>query len=229
MISDAVVWGAALGVGAALHCAGMCGAIGCALLTAAGPDATTRPAWQRLAMMQVGRVLAYIMLGLVFGAFGAGLYRTLDLSAVHVALQWLAATIVLWIGLSTAGLVPSVAGLDRALAPLANQVARARFFLSQSGPELDLVSGLLWGLTPCPLVYIAIFNAMLLGSVEQAMLMMLVFGLVTTVPVMISALSLHRAAGWRTGPGRKLAGAILIGAGLLAFALTTPGSPLCIT
>jgi sulfite exporter TauE/SafE len=229
MTPDALVWGLLLGAGATLHCAGMCGAIGCALLVATDTSAARRPAWQRLATMQFGRILSYVLLGLAFGAFGAGLYRALDFSSIHAILQWLAAAIVVWTGLATAGLAPSMAGLDRALAPLAGRTAQWRLFLSQSGPELDIVSGLVWGLTPCPLVYIAIFNAMLLGSVEQSMVMMLTFGLVTSIPVMLAGLSLYKASGLRGRPGRTLAGLAVAGAGLMAVALTTPGSPLCIT
>lgn len=229
MTPDALVWGLLLGAGATLHCAGMCGAIGCALLVATDTSAAARPAWQRLATMQLGRILSYVLLGLAFGTFGAGLYRALDFSSIHAILQWLAATIVVWTGLATAGLVPSMAGLDWAFAPLAARTARLRLFLSRSGPELDIVSGLVWGLTPCPLVYIAIFNAMLLGSVEQSMVMMLTFGLVTSIPVMLTALSLYRASGLRSHAGRRWAGLALISAGLLALALTTEGSPLCIT
>jgi sulfite exporter TauE/SafE len=229
MTPDALVWGLLLGIGATLHCAGMCGAIGCALLVATGTSPATRPAWQRLAAMQLGRILSYALLGLAFGTFGAGLYRALDFSSVHTILQWLAAAIVVWTGFATAGLVPSFAGMDRALAPLAARTAQLRLFLSQSGPELDILSGLVWGLTPCPLVYIAIFNAMLLGSVEQSMAMMTTFGLVTSIPVMFAGLSLYKASGLRSRPGRALAGLAVAGAGLLAVALTTPGSPLCIT
>ena len=229
MTTDALVWGLLLGVGASVHCAGMCGAIGCALIVATGPSTPTRPAWQRLAAMQLGRILSYALLGLTFGTFGAGLYRVLDFSAAHVLLQWLAAAVVIWTGLATVGLTPSPAGLDRALAPLAGRTAQLRMFLSRSGPELDVVSGLIWGLTPCPLVYIAIFNAMLLGSIEQSLVMMLAFGLITSIPVMVSALALYRASGLRTPKSRRIAGLALIGAGLLAVALTTKGSPLCIT
>ena len=229
MITDALIWGLLLGAGASLHCAGMCGAIGCALLVATGTATPTRPAWQRLAAMQLGRILSYALLGLAFGTFGAGLYRVLDFSAVHVLLQWLAAAIVVWTGLATAGLAPSPAGLDRAFAPLAGKTAQWRMFLSRTGPELDVVSGLIWGLTPCPLVYIAIFNAMLLGSIEQSLVMMLAFGLITSIPVMVSALALYRASGLRTPKSRRIAGLALFGAGLLAVALTTKGSPLCIT
>lgn len=229
MTPDALVWGFLLGMGSALHCAGMCGVIGCTLLSATDGTAASRPAWQRIVTMQVGRVAAYVALGLVFGALGAGVYRNLDFTSAHLAMQWLAAAVVVWLGLATAGLAPSLAGLDRALAPLAGLTTRARFALSRSGPEMDLVSGLLWGLTPCPMVYMAIFNAMLLGSIEQSMAMMLVFGLVTSVPVIAASLALHRAAGQRGRPHQRLAGLVLAGAGLLAFLLTAPFSPFCIT
>jgi len=229
LVLDALVWGAALGVGASLHCAGMCGVIGCALLFTSGSPEVRRPAWQRLATMQVGRVFSYALLGLIFGIFGAGAYRMLEFGGAHMVMQWAAATIVVWMGLATAGLMPSIAGVDRAFAPLASRLAQMRMALSQSGPELDLVAGMIWGLTPCPLVYLAILNAMLLGTIEQSVLMMLVFGAVTSIPVTISALTQHRAANRSTFAGRRLAGGVLVGAGVTAFLLSAPGSPFCIT
>ena len=229
MTSSAIIWGLSLGVGSALHCAGMCGPIGCAFLSVTDAGQPGLPSWARLALAQSGRIFAYVLLGLVSGAVGASFFQRVDLTAAHNVLQWIAAGFVVWLGLSTARLVPRYAGLDRVFAPVAGTVARARFALSQGGPERDLVSGLIWGLTPCPMVYAALFNSALIGSREDAMVMMLVFGLTTSVPVMISSLTLYRASKWRQRPGHIFAGLLTAGAGIIAFLLTAPFSPFCIT
>ena len=228
MIEQAIVWGAMLGAGASLHCAGMCGPIGCALVTFVDAP-QTRPAWQRLMIMQSGKVASYAMLGLIGGAMGTGVLRHLDLTPAHFVLQWLSASVVVWLGLSTAGLLPRVVGVERAFQPVAGAVARTRQFLSQGSPELDLVSGLVWGLTPCPLVYVAVFNSLLLGSAEAGLLMMLIFGLVTSIPVIASSMALIHASHRRGRRGRLPAGLATAAAGIAAFLLTTPGSPFCIT
>lgn len=228
MIANAVIWGLLLGLGSSLHCAGMCGPIGCMLLSAAS-ETPGRPALSRLIVMQTGRVLSYGLLGLAFGAFGAGLYGRLDLAGAHLALQWMAALIVIWMGLATAGLVPHVAAVDRMMAPVAGLTARVRMGLGQGGPEIDLVSGFVWGLTPCAMVYMAVFNSLILGSPTAGTVMMLAFGLGTAVPVVASSWALYRAAQRGAQSNRLLAGTLLIGAGLLAFLLTAPFSPFCIT
>lgn len=228
MISAPLVWGLLLGLGSSLHCAGMCGPLGCSLMlmTGTGRGGGLAP---RLVALQLGRIFSYMLLGLAFGVFGAGLQARLDLTAVHLVLQWTAAAAIIWLGLSTAGFVPSVAVFDRLAAPLAYRLAGVRTALSSGGPEAALVAGLVWGLTPCAMVYMALFNSLLTGSAEGGVLLMAAFGLGTLPAVVTSTLALVKARSMARRPGRRLAGMLMVGAGTLAFALTVPGSPLCIT
>mgnify|MGYP004543829187 CR=1 FL=1 len=229
MIPVPLIWGLSLGLASSLHCAGMCGPIGCSILMLGGGDGEPKKMALRLALMQLGRVASYCLLGVLFGTFGAGIYRQLDLSAVHMGLQWIAAGVVLWMGFSTMGLVPAIHGFDRALAPLAGKVASARMVLSQGAPEIALLSGLVWGITPCAMVYTALFTSLLTGSTAGGTALMLGFGLGTIPAVIASSVALHRASRRRRFGDRRLAGGLLIAAGLLGLALTVPGSPLCIT
>jgi len=229
MIAAPLLWGLGLGLASSLHCAGMCGPIGCSiLLLGDAADGPGRLAL-RLGLMQLGRLASYGLLGLLFGLFGAGLIRQLDLSALHLGLQWAAAAVVLWTGFATMGLVPAVAGLDRVLVPLAGRIARARLRLARCGPELALVAGLVWGFTPCAMVYAAVFTSLLTGDPGAGAVLMLGFGLGTVPAVLASAFALHHAARRRLVGNRQLAGALLVGAGVLGLALTVPGSPLCLT
>ena len=228
MIPSPVIWGLLLGLGSSLHCAGMCGPIGCSLLLFGQTESRSTQAL-RLALMQLGRVLSYVLLGVVFGTFGAGMQKHLDFSQVHLVLQWVAAATIIWLGFSTAGLVPSLAVADRALAPVANAVGRVRISLAHGGPELALVGGLFWGITPCAMVYTALFNSLLTGNAADGMLLMLAFGAGTVPAVVLSTLALAKARSFGRRPGRHAAGALMIGAGILALLLTVPGSPLCIT
>jgi sulfite exporter TauE/SafE len=229
MIPSPIIWGLLLGLGSSLHCAGMCGPIGCTLMMATPGATDRRSLLVRIATMQLGRVTAYAGLGLVFGLVGASLYASLDLSALHQAMQWVAALVVIWMGLATAGMVPALAGADRLLAPIAGRLARYRMAASAGGPEAALATGLIWGLTPCAMVYAAIFNSLLTGDAWMGTLLMLSFGIGTIPAVVIATLALVKAAGRRHRRGRIAAGAMLIGAGVLGLLLTVPGSPLCIT
>lgn len=229
MIPSPIIWGLLLGLGSSLHCAGMCGPLGCSLLLFGGGRETRLSLVSRLAAMQLGRITSYSLLGLAFGIFGAGLQTRLDTVGIHLALQWAAGAAVIWLGLATAGLVPSLALADPVLAPIAQRLGRIRSTLSGGGPEVALAAGLIWGITPCAMVYAALFNSLLTGSAADGMLLMLAFGLGTVPAVVLSTLALVGARSMRHRPGRRTAGALMIAGGTLALLLTVPGSPLCIS
>ncbi len=229
MIPSPIVWGLLLGLGSSLHCAGMCGPLGCSLLLFGGTGQSRLDLVSRLAAMQFGRITSYALLGLAFGIFGAGLQTRLDTVNIHLALQWAAGAAVIWLGLATAGLVPSLALADPVLAPMAQRLARVRSSLSGGGIEVALVAGLVWGITPCAMVYAALFNSLLTGNAADGMLLMLAFGLGTVPAVVLSTLALVGARSMKHRPGRKTAGALMIAGGILALLLTVPGSPLCIS
>lgn len=229
MIPSPLVWGLLLGLGSSLHCAGMCGPLGCSLLLLGGPDRSRAALLGRLAAMQLGRVMSYLGLGLAFGTFGAGLQAGFDTTAVHLGLQWAAGGAVVWLGLATAGVVPSLAMADHLTAPVARGLAGVRGKLSGGGPEIALLAGIVWGITPCAMVYTALFNSLLTGNAADGMLLMLAFGLGTVPAVVLSTLALVGARSMARRPGRKVAGALMVGAGTIALLLTVPGSPLCIS
>lgn len=228
MIPSPIVWGLLLGLGSSLHCAGMCGPLGCSLMLIGGGETRLELA-SRLAAMQFGRIASYALLGLAFGIFGAGLQTRLNTVNIHLALQWAAGAAVIWLGLATAGLVPSLALADPIVAPIARRLGRVRSTLSGGGIEVALAAGLLWGLTPCTMVYAALFNSLLTGDAASGMLLMLAFGLGTIPAVVLSTLALLGARSVKRRPGRRTAGALMVAAGTLALLLTVPGSPLCIS
>jgi sulfite exporter TauE/SafE len=179
--------------------------------------------------MQGGRVTSYVLLGLLFGTLGAGITVRMDFSDLHLALQWAAGSAIVWLGLSTAGLVPSLAAADRIGAPLVRVLAAARNGLSRSGTETAMLGGLLWGITPCAMVYAALFNSVLTGNASGGMLLMFAFGLGTVPAVVLSTMALAGARSRFGRPDRYVAGWLMVGAGILALLLTVPGSPLCIS
>lgn len=229
MIPSPLIWGLLLGLGSSLHCSGMCGPLGCSLLLFGGRNDSRGALLTRLAAMQFGRIMSYGTLGLLFGVFGAGLQAKLDMTTMHLVMQWTAGAAIIWLGLSTAGFVPSFAGMDRLARPLAERLGGVRSRLSGGGPEIALLAGVVWGLTPCAMVYAALFNSLLTGNPGDGMLLMLAFGLGTVPAVVLSTLALVKARRMAHRPGRKAAGALMIAAGMLALLLTVPGSPLCIS
>ncbi len=166
-----------LGLAGSLHCAGMCGPLAIALpgLGAAG----WRFALGRLAY-NLGRIATYSVLGIVFGLLG----RTLLLAGVQ---RWVSIGLglVLLAGLLSSrqlGVWRPVLALVGFLRDGMGGLLRRHSLLSMAG------LGLLNGLLPCGMVYVAGAGAVMAGGLLSSVEYMVVFGL-GTLPLML-ALSL---------------------------------------
>ena len=221
----AILSGLVMGLASSLHCAGMCGPIGCAMLLSNG----TLDPRRALLVAQAGKLAAYTLLGAAFGIFGAGIYGVLNLQIAHKVLQWSASLTIVWMGLATLGLVPAMAGLDRVFAPAAAAVGGLRSRWTGSGYGGLAAAGLVWGAMPCAMVYMALFNSVLSGSWVNGAAMMAAFGLGTVPAVTLSVLGLMRVRRLGNAPGgRWWAGSALAASGVVGLLLTVPGSPLCV-
>lgn len=199
----------ALGLLGSLHCAAMCGPLQLALPIPAG--GAGRIVLGRL-IYQLGRVTTYGVLGVLGGLVGKSLFL--------VGLQrWL--SIVLGIAVLAGFVISRRVAVS---APVVRLVAKLKLAMSaqlrqRSFRSLALL-GLLNGLLPCGLVYVALAGAVTQGSLLAGSGYMLVFGL-GTVPMML-AVSLSGKLfppAWRL----KLNGAIPVGVCLLAGLLILRG------
>lgn len=161
-----------LGLVGSLHCAGMCGPL--ALALPATGNSTTGFVAARLAY-NLGRIVTYCFLGIIFGLVG----RSLFLAGVQ---RWVS------IGLGAAllaGLFSSrrlslwrpVMGLLELLKTAMSGRLRRRSFVSLA------LLGLLNGFLPCGLVYVAGAGAIATGGLLAGVEYMAGFGL-GTVPLM---------------------------------------------
>lgn len=167
-----------LGLFGSVHCVGMCGPIALALPLSRGQR------WQimRSSMTyNMGRVVTYACIGLVFGLLGRGIEVagfqkvfsvTIGLFLLTFALapQRMEAFILKWPGL-------------RRLFPFVKENIKHLF--QQSTLRSTFTIGLLNGLLPCGLVYLAIAGAMTSGSMFYGAQFMAAFGL-GTFPMMLS-------------------------------------------
>ena len=166
-----------LGLAGSLHCVGMCGPIALALPRPANPGALIPG---RL-LYNIGRMLTYAGLGLLFGWMGqtllmAGWQRALSISSGLLILLYLLSSKLArghWSLEST---------LLRVVAPVQHRLGRLLKQGSQSGL---FTIGLLNGLLPCGLVYVALAGAAATGSALYGAAFMLIFGLGTT-PMMLA-------------------------------------------
>jgi len=216
--------GLALGIASTLHCAGMCGAISCGLLLAQERGGV-RNAQFAFALTHAGRVASYALAGAVVGTIGAPAIAWLDRDTAFRLLQWAAASSLIWIGLSTAGLVPSIAVIDRGLTSIADGLARLHA-RTQRRAFVPLLSGLAWGLMPCAMVYAALFTAMLTGSIAGGAVTMAAFGIGTLPGLVGASFGFRRLAQVKSSRTTRVAAGLAVavfGAATVLFA--HPQSP----
>lgn len=165
-----MLWSAfIIGLFGSLHCVGMC-----------GPIALSLPG-QRLSgplLYNVGRVITYAILGVFIGLLGkvvfiAGLQSWLSI-AVGVFLL-----LVVIFSINVEQKLLKLPWLSEAYVRLQTRLGR---FIRQRNL---LIVGLLNGLLPCGLVYMAVATAITMGSVGMSVLYMVFFGL-GTIPLMLA-------------------------------------------
>lgn len=213
--------GMLLGLASALHCAGMCGGIATSLTLMFNPQTPTARL-QVLLSAQAGKLVAYVAAGALIGSLGSGVYAAFDQAAAFRVLQWIAAMVLIWVGLTLAGFVSMPAFVDRAVARVSNSLNTlfAPVRHSSIGP---FVAGVTWGVVPCPMVYAALFTAMLTGSWLGGVIVMAGFGLGTVPSVTLTAFG----ASTLTQLDLKGSARLVVGLAIAAFGASTilPGSP----
>ncbi|MEI8144703.1 MAG: sulfite exporter TauE/SafE family protein [Alphaproteobacteria bacterium] len=219
--------GLILGVAASLHCAGMCGGIATSLTMMLDPGTGTLGRARMLMLAQLARVLAYVTMGGLVGAFGSSLFGVIDQVIGFRVLQWAGAVSLVWIGASVAGFAPALTGLDAVTLPITRRLVSVG---AAVGPASPIVLGALWGFLPCAMVYGALVTAMLSGSSAGGAATMAGFGLGTLPAVTLTALGLGGLKAAARGEfARRTVGVAIAATGLLGLVLSAPGGPLCIT
>lgn len=186
----------ALGVLAAslvgsVHCAGMCGGFVCFYAGGRGSGGLAHAAYN------AGRLVSYLLLGLVAGLSGVALDRAGTLAGVSrgaaiasgaLMVAWGVATL-----LATRGVrLPRLEGRLGARNPLGTLLARVR---GRPAAVRAAATGLLTTLLPCGWLYAFVAVAAGTGNVGQALLTMSVFWL-GTLPMMVAAgYGVQRVAG----------------------------------
>jgi len=163
-----------LGLAGSLHCAAMCGPLALALPTA-GRSGLNLVAGRLV--YTIGRIFTYCALGLVFGVAG----HTLALVGIQ---RWV--SIALGLALLAGLFASRRLALWRPVTQMVEQLKRlmAGLLRRRSFAALALL-GLLNGLLPCGLVYVACAGATATGGVSSGMVYMAAFGL-GTVPLMLA-------------------------------------------
>lgn len=175
-----ILAGLILGFAGSLHCVGMCGPLVLALpgkQGAFGKFLTLRVSYN------LGRVFTYTWLGLLLGVFGKGLQLSGLQELVSLTMGVL---LLLWL------FVPRLP-FFRKLPKISFGWLTALFgdIFYKPRPASQFLTGILNGLLPCGLVYMAIAAALVLGDPSRSALFMASFGL-GTIPALLAVAVLDR-------------------------------------
>ncbi|QNL48699.1 sulfite exporter TauE/SafE family protein [Olivibacter sp. SDN3] len=166
-----------IGLLGSIHCVGMCGPL---MFSMPSPSGSSLKGLKRLLLYQFGRLLTYGLLGLVLGAIGAGSY-------VHGWQQYLSMfTGIFLIGMAVYHIfgryVSFIARRQQQLfLPLLQKMS---YWIQQPGGHFMV--GLLNGLLPCGMVYMALATALNTSTPADGFLFMLMFG-AGTLPLLLTA------------------------------------------
>jgi sulfite exporter TauE/SafE len=167
-----------IGLIGSFHCIGMCGPIAVALPVG-------NRSWSGkvigVLLYNLGRAVTYGVLGAAFGLLGKGI----EMAGFQ---QW--ASILIGVVMILSVLFPVFfkgnLNVDQLLTGYAARlIAKFRVLFGRSSYKNLLVIGLLNGLLPCGLVYVAVAGAINTNDVLNGILFMVIFGF-GTIPVMMS-------------------------------------------
>lgn len=169
-----------LGLLGSFHCVGMCGPI--AFLLPLDRTSASKRVLQLLSY-HGGRLMTYGAIGALLGILG---------SSIHLFGMQQQLSIAIGILMIAAILLPSkITNRFKLTQPIYKAVAKLRSAmgtrLKQRGSSTFITMGVLNGLLPCGLVYMAVFGAMASPSIGHAGLYMVFFG-IGTIPLMTTAI-----------------------------------------
>lgn len=173
---ELITIGLILGITGSFHCVGMCGPIALAL-----PLNSTNVFTKIFGILfyNLGRILTYALIGMLFGFFGEGLKLAGALQAVSITLG-----VVIILSVVLPEMLKKINYSSKYYLRLNGWVKQkiGRRFSKKSNGSLFII-GLLNGMLPCGLVFFAVVSALAQGGVIEGVLFMIFFG-VGTLPIM---------------------------------------------
>ncbi|MDO6472492.1 sulfite exporter TauE/SafE family protein [Maribacter sp. 1_MG-2023] len=169
-----------LGLMGSLHCVGMCGPIAFMLPV----DRTNNyKKFGQIFIYHFGRLMAYGLIGLIFGLLGKGLSIFGIQQKLSIGIGIIMILIVL-IPYKTFNKYNLSKPIYKIISKVKNQLGKE---LKKKSPDTFLTIGFLNGFLPCGLVYMALFGSIAMGDALKGSLYMMLFG-VGTLPLMTAAI-----------------------------------------
>lgn len=180
-----MLWSAVIfGLLGSFHCVGMCGPI--AFMLPVDRTHSTKKIIQ-ISTYHIGRLLAYSIIGLVFGLVGKGLYIFGMQQQLSIIVGVLMIVIVL-IPVHTFNKYNFSKPIYQIISRIKSSLGQA---LKKKSADTFLTIGFLNGFLPCGLVYMAVIASIATQSAAQSSLYMALFGL-GTIPLMTTAIYLGK-------------------------------------
>jgi len=176
-----------LGLAGSFHCIGMCGPI--AFVLPVDRSSKGKVFFQTF-LYNLGRLISYSLIGLLFGLIGKGLY----FAGFQQRLSILMGVIMI----ATIVIPISIFNKYNFSKPLYKIIAQVKsklgFYLSKKSNKALFLIGIFNGFLPCGLVYMALIGSISTGNALQGALYMALFGL-GTIPMMSAAVLLGNFVG----------------------------------
>ena len=214
MPQSALIGAFLAGLLGSVHCLAMCGG----WIAVTGRQGGTQPLLPaavlrlRAGLSQAGRLTTYGVLGALAGAAGGAAFA-LALAPVERGLYIAANLLLLALALSIALRGVTLAPLERAglavfsrLLPVVSRITRKDRLLS------SYVLGVIWGFTPCALIYSVLPVALLAGSSGDGALVMLAFGVGTLPNLLAAGWLMRRVQRWLDRAALRYGAAAIVGA-----------------
>lgn len=173
-----------LGLLGSLHCVGMCGPI--AFMLPVDRSNSFKKVSQ-IGVYHIGRIVAYSLIGLVFGLVGKSLYLFGMQQQLSIIIGILMIVIVV-LPHKTIGKYNLSKPLYKLISKVKSSLGKA---LKKKTADTFLTIGFLNGFLPCGLVYMAVFGSIATGSLLEGSLYMVLFG-IGTIPLMTTAIYLGK-------------------------------------
>ena len=180
-----MLWSAVIfGMLGSFHCVGMCGPI--AFMLPVDRTNSTKKVFQ-IFTYHFGRILAYSIIGLVFGLVGKSLYIFGLQQQLSIGIGILMIVVVL-----TPTRIFNKYNFSKPIYKLISKVKSAlgQAFKKKTA-DTFLTIGFLNGFLPCGLVYMAVFASLAMEGALKGSLYMALFG-IGTIPLMTSAIYLGK-------------------------------------
>ncbi|MCG6896410.1 MAG: sulfite exporter TauE/SafE family protein [Thiocapsa sp.] len=177
-----------VGLLSAMHCIGMCGGIAGALSYSLPAEMRNRPRQLGIFVLafNLGRIGSYALAGGVTGALGGALFELSGHSLPFEAMRWLAAAVLVGIGLYIGGWFPRFVLIERLGAPFWRRLEPVgRRLLPVTTLPRAALFGMIWGWLPCGLVYSMLLSSPAQGGAWAGAIYMALFG-AGTLPVLVA-------------------------------------------